>query len=483
MLALYLHGQDFELFGGSRLGAAALAALSAIVPRGVREHIYQLGGRKEAASPEALAAFDADAAAEAIVNLYPKRRYPAIAIGSSNGAAVHLCAALGIPWLPQNLLILARESELDPDRPRDVLEKGRRHARSLLASNPDLALHHMVDPSQDRLMTREALYFRVKRLRLGQVYERFIADHLAPGGSLITIECNLQWPVVRVGERHVFQLGGVGGLTPEEYLQGSERVAAFLEAQGSRLEGWDAAPPDEHQPEAEWGFSPSLAEDVQRFAETAGCRFRRLRFDHPEELSPFVANLYRWWYRREGVGGDPERLILESFFLMDPWHVLQTASVPFWTVFNAETSVREAGRYLEAVEAFDDIRAVVFSHGMSSPGLAPMSSWLALLARARVSSGLLGVDAREYPKDFRVFLRYHNALRRLPVRPHPVKPLTLEQLDEFQSVAPLGLPRVESPEVPSAPASAAATTSASFSRAYGFCTNATGSKPSSDSSE
>jgi Domain of unknown function (DUF5110) len=37
-------------------------------------------------------------------NLFParvrqvRRRYPAVAIGSSNGAMIHLCAALGIPW-------------------------------------------------------------------------------------------------------------------------------------------------------------------------------------------------------------------------------------------------------------------------------------------------------------------------------------------------------------------------------------------------
>jgi len=443
MLAMYLYGQDYQLFGGSPMGATALTALSALVPRRVREHIYQLGGRKEAVRPETLAEFDAEEAARAIVELYPKQRYPAIAIGSSNGAAVHLCAALGIPWLPQNLLILVKESELDPDQPRDVLEKGSRHGPALLEKNPDLSLHHMVDPSQDRLMTREALYFRVKRLRLGHVYEKFIADHLAPGGSLITVECGLGWPVKRVADRHVFQLGGVGGLTPEEYLRGSERVSTFLEAQGSPLKGWDAAPTDEHQPEAEWGFAPELADDVRRLAQAEGYRFRRLSFDHPEALSPFVADLYRWWYRREGVGKDPERLILESFFLMDPWHVLQTASVPFWTVFNAESSARAAGRYLDAAEAFDDIRAVVFSHGMSSPGLAPMQSWLSLLAKARLGSGLLGVDPREYPKDFRVFLRYHNALRRLPVRPHPAKPLTLDELDVFFDRAPPGAVRLE----------------------------------------
>jgi hypothetical protein len=436
MLASYLEGRDHQLFGGSPMGAAILSAMSHLVPPGMREHIYQLGGRKEAVSREELNAFDAEAAAQAIVDLYPPRRYPAIAIGSSNGAATHLCAALGIPWLPQNLLILAKGSELDPDQPRDILEKGRAIAEPLLANNPELTLHHMVDPSQDRLMSREALYFRVKRLRLGAAYERFIAERLAPGGTLLSIECGLKWPVKRVNERHVFQLGGVGGLEPREYVDGSPRVAAFLEAQGASLRSWDPAPPDEEQPEAEWGFAESLAGDMARFAEERGYGLRRVRFETPEDLSPFVANLYRWWYRKVGCGLDPERLIIESFFLIDPWHVLETASVPFWTVFNAESSARAVERYLDLSGGFDDIRAVVFSHGIESPGLAPMSLWLSLLGRARFDSGLLGVDPQQYPKDFQVFLRYHNALRRLPGRPHPAKPLTLRDLDAFLSSEP-----------------------------------------------
>lgn len=443
MLANHLHGRDYQLFGGSPLGAPVLSALSNCVPRRLRERIYQLGGRKEAVSREALAAFDAERATRAIVGLYPAQRYPAIAVGSSIGAGTQLCAALGIPWLPQNLLILAKENELDPDQPRLILEKGRPLAKALLDANPDLGLHHMVDPSQDRLMSREALYFRVKRLRLGAAYEQFIAECLEPGGTLFTIECELTWPVKRVNDRHVFQLGGVGGLRPREYVDGSERIAKFLEAQGANVRRWDPAPPDDEQPEAEWGFAPSLADDVVRFAKERAFRVRRIRFSDPEDLSPLVADLYRWWYRHTGTGGDPERLIVESFFLMDPWHVLKTASVPFWTVFNAASSARAVERYLESTATFDDIRAVVFSHGMESPGLAPVAAWSSLLDRAGVSSGFLGVDPRHYPKDFQVFLRYHNALRRLPTRPHPAKPLALPELDGFLASHPLGAVRIE----------------------------------------
>jgi len=89
-----------------------------------------------------------------VVSHYPKRHYPSAVIGSSNGALVHLSAALGIPWLPQTFLIPVRRSGVPPDEPAEELEWGREPARELLAANPELRLHHMFDPNQDRLMAR-----------------------------------------------------------------------------------------------------------------------------------------------------------------------------------------------------------------------------------------------------------------------------------------------------------------------------------------
>ena len=38
---------------------------------------------------------------------------------------------------------------------------------------------------------------------------------------------------MRVGERHVFQPGALGGATPEEYIEGSSAVADYEEAVGT----------------------------------------------------------------------------------------------------------------------------------------------------------------------------------------------------------------------------------------------------------
>jgi hypothetical protein len=76
-------------------------------------------------------------------------------------------------------------------------------------------------------------YFRVKRTVLGQTFERFLEETLPPGGTIFVSECRLQWPTVTVAERHIFQHGALGGATPDEFLHGSERVAAYLERYNS----------------------------------------------------------------------------------------------------------------------------------------------------------------------------------------------------------------------------------------------------------
>src|SRR6266851_6835286 len=148
-------------------------------------------------------------------------------VGSSNGAAVHLWAALGIPWLPQTFLVPVARSGVPPDEPLEELRWAEPHAATVLARNPDLDLHHMQDPVQDRLMVQHMSYFRLKRLTLGAAYESFLRESLEPGGTIIVMECGLSWPTMRRGPRHVFQFGALGGATADEMMRGGPRVEAY----------------------------------------------------------------------------------------------------------------------------------------------------------------------------------------------------------------------------------------------------------------
>jgi hypothetical protein len=364
-----------------------------------------------------------------MVSEYPRRRYGAALIGSASGAAVHLGAALSAPWLPQTFLIPVRRSGVHPDEPRDGMEWAKEPARRLLAANPELQLHHMHDPSQDRLMIQRMTYFRVKRLRLGEAFERFLTDSLAPGATLFLLECGLRWPTTLVDERHVFQFGALGGATPHEFHHGSERVEAYLGRYGSHLQRWRPPEPDGERPESEWGFAAELRDDVERFARDRRYRVRRIAFADPGDLAPLVADLYRWWYRRRGLSGN--RLLVESFIVLEPFWALRTGCVPFWTTFAVEPAADALERYLDGSEAYDEVLVMLFSHGVESVGLAGIERWRSLHRRGREGGRFVGVDETRFPRDFAVFTRYQDDLRKLPSRYPLPAPLPLADLEAF----------------------------------------------------
>ncbi|WP_263247719.1 hypothetical protein [Saccharopolyspora rosea] len=432
-LAAFLAGRDVPLLGQAPRAlepvlSGVLGALNRL-PAPVTERLYARTGVTEAVPPARLGELDSEALAEWICDHYPRRRYPVVFLGSSNGALEHLAAALGAPWLPQTLLVPVRRRGVDRDDPRAELAFGREPGRALLAANPTWQLHHMHDPNQDRLMIAGMAYFRLKWLRLPRAYHRFLRERLAPGGVAVSAECGLRWPVTRVGDRHVFQFGALGGAIRDEYFSGGPRVHDLLHRYGSDRDRWDPPPPDDEAPEAEWGFDPAWPADLADAVDGAGGTWRRLRYDHPEALSPAVADLHRAWYRECGI--DDRRLLIDSFLLVEPWWTLRTGSVPFWLSFNTRPSLRAAHAYLDSADPFDEIRLVLFAHGTESIGLPPMRDWDRLTSRARRLGEFTGVDPRAFPRDLAVHARAHRDLTRVrPLHPMP-DPVPLERAEDF----------------------------------------------------
>jgi hypothetical protein len=333
-------------------------------------------------------------------------QYPGVVIGSSNGAMTHLCAAAGLPWLPQTMLVPVRWSDNDPDRPVRAAEFGASVAEPLLANNPDVALHHMHDGNQDRLMIDLMTYFRLKWLRLPRAYEEFMATRLMPGAPIVLVDCKLSWPVTRIADRHVFQTGAYGGLRPDEYLGGSPRVARFLAEQGSPLQAFDAPAADGHAPEAEWGFEPGLGADIDRWAAAHGHPVHRITLDDPHGLSAAVADMHRQWLLAAGRPAD--RLLVESFVMLDPVGVNQAGIVPFWTAFPVKDALHAVTDFLRE-RHYSDIDVLLFPHGVRSAGIAGPEDWLGLREYRR-SVRLPATDVDRYPADFAALAAYSSAI-------------------------------------------------------------------------
>ncbi|WP_247663617.1 hypothetical protein [Micromonospora sp. U21] len=435
-LARFLHGRDTPPLGKPALRVLRPAAMvAARLPLRSREWIYSVFSGAEGRPESDITGIDIDTVAESVAALYPRRRYPAVVIGSSSGALIHLCAATGVPWLPQTLLLPVRQRRVSPDDPMRAAHAFESTARALLDRNPDLVLHHMHDPNQDRLTLRQMAYFRVKRTRLGRAYEEFLTNTLEPGGIILTAECGQRWPTTRIGERHLFQFGAVGGMSPQEYRDGGPRVADYLRRYGASVRSWQAPPADAESPEAEWGFEPALRDDIAAFADHNGYRLMRLVFDEPEDLSPVIADLFRWWHRQRGLPAD--RLLIDSFMLLDPWWTLRTGAVPYWTTFPVQPSLEAVHRYLDSGDEYDYLHLGLFCHGVDSVGTASADKWRGLLRRAHVAGTFAGVSPNRYPNDPAVFFNYQHAIRAIPAR-HPMpKPLSLATFEMFMRKAPI----------------------------------------------
>lgn len=429
-VARTLSGRDFPTLG-VRSPLELLAPLLPLLPDALVEQLYTWSGAAEAMPAERVSDVRAETISRWVAAEYAPRQYPAAFVGSSNGALVHLAVALDAPFLPQTFLVPVRRGPVHPDDALADMEWGVEPGRRLLDANPELQLHQMHDANQDRLMIQRMTYFRVKRRALGATYRRFLTQRLAPGGTIVVVECERRWPVKTLGPRHYFQPGAAGGLEPEDYLQGSERVAEYLGRYGSPVRSWTMPAVDDEQPEAEWGFEPALRDDLIALAEERGFALKRIVFSEPEDVSPLVADLHRWWYRRRGL--EPSRLVGDSFILMEPYWTLRTASVPWWALFAVEGSARRLEAYLDDAEPFAEIGLMLFSHGTEGAGLAEIDRWRPILERARERGFFLGVDEGRFPRDFATLKRYHLAMRRLrPLAPIPDR-LRLDELDQFLS--------------------------------------------------
>jgi hypothetical protein len=391
MLEATAHGLRGEPFDRAGRGPAFGAALHVanLLPRPLRQKAYAVVGGAEGLPPDELGEVDIDEVSEWVTGHYGPGQFPAVLLGSSNGAAVHLATALGAPWLPQTLLIPVHWTGNDPARPDRALEFGAENAPKLLRRNPDIALHHMHDANQDHLMIQRMAYFRIKRCRLGPAYEQFIRTRLAPGAPIIVLADESTWPVTTVGERHVFQVGAQGGIGPEDY----DRHGLV---------------PDTHAPEAEWGFESLLLEDITHLAATTGHPVHVIQYPDPHALSGPVADIHRTWL-------NSDRLLIESFLLLDPTRTREAGLVPLWTMFPVRSAVETAAEYMSSRD-FESVHIGLFPHGVRSRGIAEPQLWREKLGH---DVQFLGLNERRYPADFAALTRYSTHLRHIPRPNHP----------------------------------------------------------------
>jgi len=343
-----------------------------------------------------------------------------VVIGAAlGGAAAHLCASLGAPFLPQPFILGFKGGSPDDDI-HQHLENALEIAQGIADGNPGLLLISHFDPIHDGWLTRNITHMRIKLRYLPNSYAQFIKKHLRPGGSIVYLDCGLTWPQYELSPHHHFQVGGWGGLQPHEYLDGSEQIDAILAQRGSPHRGpWrlDGVPLQQH-PESEWGTTPGLGSALSEFCCREGYAFLRLQLPHPDDFShlAFLAQLERC--RLQGI--EPQGVIVETFTQYAPTMADRASLLPLWLIFNTWDSLA----FLERMMAKFPADKPVFFSGLitfsETPDMVPFEEWNQVLQQFRWVN--IGPRAARYPADLEALWRWPEALRRW-VADHP-KPLT-----------------------------------------------------------
>ncbi len=303
------------------------------------------------APPEKFYPLDAEAFFGAYTARYPDRSYPAIVLGSPDGALVHLAALIGAPLLPDCGLIGARH-RIDPDDLRSYLATGAAAmARLAPGEKTELILHY--DPIHDRGLVGYAALIRVKLRGLPDCYRRFIARHLAPGGALILAEDRYSWPQFELGPRSFLQIGGLGGLAPEEYLA-RYPPAGLGEPRPRR--------------ESEWGCPKEFADAVRELAAEGGYRLIELPAEHPADYSRLSLRAFWEAGAREGV------VLLSSFTTVDARVPVATGIPPLHLPFNTRDSW-ELARSILAEGGFRKGFLALHPSYDPPPDFVPLEEW------------------------------------------------------------------------------------------------------------
>jgi hypothetical protein len=396
--------------GGSWLFLAAISLL----PENARISAMSWGMRLGVGHP-AQRADDVrlDALATWCVRQYSgtNEKYPAILLGAPNGAVAHLAALLRVPFLTTSFCLTFRHPTTAAEDVTTQIQGAARLAATIADANPcggyEIICH--VDPIHDRPLVRFVHFVRVKLHEIPDCYLEFISARLAPGGTVILIDCDYRWPQYVLAERQYVQVGGLGAIRPEDYA-----------------EQWPVDLPIEDRRESEWGCPEPFAEDVSRVADGLDLDLVILRYNHPASYSLLAHKAFS-----ACPGARADLLLIDSFNHFSPQTNTATGIPPLWLPFNTTDGIDVASTVIARAKP-RRVFLIPLPSFAESPDTVPLDRWSALLDPPSAIE-LLGTTPKWYPADPLAPYRLHRDLKDLRRRFALEVPLQME-LDDFLRV-------------------------------------------------
>ena len=320
------------------------------------------------------------------------RKFPAVFFGAPNGGIVNLAVAMGLPYLCSQfripILLETNDRIEDKDDLKPYAEVVEAVGERWTTRYQWGAVSCLVDPIHDRMDLSEYAHVREKFAQIPPAFEEFLLNHLSRNGTVIFVNMTYPWMSHRLGECVYLQVGGLGDVSADEYLIGSERVNEFLKTENSRHEGgWRLKDyPITQRPESEWGTEPGLKKAVQEFCNKNGYDFLLLEQNHPAGFNLLAAHsLHK---KHTADGGRCGGYSINIFWGLCPTLMLRARLLGCWFTFTDRASLDISEEQLgKLIDDFPDIaKRAVMGYYWSYPGaklldVVPPSGWLNMLSK------------------------------------------------------------------------------------------------------
>jgi hypothetical protein len=358
---------------------------------------------------EATAEIDADAVASWIVSQYAGASYPGVIVGSCHGAAAHLAAALGVPWLPAGFETdVGWPGGIGADTAVAALHHGRATALRVLELNDGILIRQVHDPVCAGHLVGCQINLHLRWRWLPEAYSAFLANNLDQDAFILVIRDVRAWSALHAGDDYSFQLGSTAsGLSVEEHLRGHTPALGLFGRATS-----------------EYAMEAGVEAELRQWARQHQARMFSVIYSDGHRLSAAVADLYREWLR--GNGNRADRLVISSGRMVDPGQVLRTGLVPYWCETVTSPAVAAAELWLAGSTPFASIDVFPEPPGSVWSVLATPSQWRSLAAFATDRGEVCPAMARAYPLVPVPPRLATEALRRKPEAARRPAPLDIE---------------------------------------------------------
>jgi len=339
-----------------------------------------------------------------------KGKFDSMIIGVGLGGATgHIAAAINAPFLPQAFVLTIQGGSATADV-NEYYQQGRGVANRILENNLNaFAIQHF-DPVHDGWLTRSVNHIRLKLIKLPEQYKQFIHKHLKPGGTILYLEGNVPWQQFQTSHRSVFQVGGWGDISDQEFINGSSRLTTYCTNNGLTTKGWKLPRfPLVTGFESEWGSETGLKKDLQTFCTTSGFKLEAISFTHPFEISNLAFKTTAELYKKNQITATGT--LIEMFSQYDLDSTIRAGLLPVWLVFNTADNIRDLRKIIDQIETEKPVLFAGLATFSLTPDMADYYTWASLFRIFKMIN--IGARKSHYPADTRALLSWNKTIKAL----------------------------------------------------------------------